>query len=506
MFLTLIAGLIVIIVLFYLFLISNFNYWKKLGVKSPPPLPFVGNYPSVLTQKRHVAYDLQDLYEKYKRTDNFVGIFSCRSPQLLITNGELVRRIYSTDFKHFHDNEASRMVDEKSDFLFANNPFSLTGEKWKERRAEITPGLTISRVKTVYPITRKVCKNMTSYIEDQIKIGSKDGVDTRDLSLRFTSEVVTDCVLGLEAKSFSSKPSPIMRLITEIFEQNIILTLYTIVLGLFPSLSDFIKVRFFPKKSEDFFVKIMQDSIELRKKQKQQGINEERVDFMNYILQLQEKKNLSTLDLAAHTMTFLSDGFETTGSVLSHTLLLLGRDLERQQKLRQEILDKIGTNYDFDNMMELPYLDACIHESIRIFPPGFFSNKLCTEPIELTNKNGKTLLVPKNTVVVLPLHSVMNDGDYYGNPNSFEPERFLEENGGIKKFKDLGVYYGFGEGPRACLGMRFALVQLKSALVEIIRKFEVRVNPKTIRDNELDPKYFLSRLKGGIWLDFKKIE
>lgn len=39
-----------------------------------------------------------------------MGIFSCRSPQLLITNGELVRRIYSTDFKHFHDNEASRMV------------------------------------------------------------------------------------------------------------------------------------------------------------------------------------------------------------------------------------------------------------------------------------------------------------------------------------------------------------------------------------------------------------
>lgn len=131
--------------------------------------------------------------------------------------------------------------------------------------------------------------------------------------------------MGLEAKSFSAKPSPIMILIKEIFEQNLIFILYSIVLGLFPSLSNLVKVRFFPKKSEEFFVKIMQDSIELRKSQKEQGVNEDRIDFMNYIIQLQEKKKLSSLECAAHTMTFLSDGFETTGSVLSHTLLFVSR-------------------------------------------------------------------------------------------------------------------------------------------------------------------------------------
>lgn len=49
----------------------------------------------------------------------------------------------------------------------------------------------------------------------------------------------------------------------------------------------------------------------------------------------------------------------------------------------------------------------------------------------------------------------MLDADFYGNSERFEPERFLEENGGIKKYKDLGVYYGFGEGPRACIGIYF---------------------------------------------------
>lgn len=114
-----------------------------------------------------------------------------------------------------------------------------------------------------------------------------------------------------------------MNMITKIFEQNWIFVFYTLALGLFPSISNWYKIRFFPKDCEKFFLKVMQDSIDLRKEQIAKGVNENRADFMNYMLQLQEKKNLPTLDLTAHTMTFLTDGFETTAIVLSHTLLLV---------------------------------------------------------------------------------------------------------------------------------------------------------------------------------------
>lgn len=51
--------------------------------------------------------------------------------------------------------------------------------------------------------------------------------------------------------------------------------------------------------------------------------------------------------------------------------------------------------------------------------------------------------------------------------------------------------------------MRFALTQLKAALVDIIRNFNVKPNPRTRTDNELDDTYFMATLKGGIWLDFE---
>lgn len=51
--------------------------------------------------------------------------------------------------------------------------------------------------------------------------------------------------------------------------------------------------------------------------------------------------------------------------------------------------------------------------------------------------------------------------------------------------------------------MRFALAQSKAAIVEIVKHFIINVNAKTRNDNRLDPKYFISQLDGGIWLDFE---
>ena len=91
-----------------------------------------------------------------------------------------------------------------------------------------------------------------------------------------------------------------------------------------PILTKFKKLRFVPKSVENFFIDLMEQSIRLREEQQQKGLNGDRVDFMNYMLQLKQKKNLSLPEVTSHTMTFLLDGFETTSTVLAHCLLLVG--------------------------------------------------------------------------------------------------------------------------------------------------------------------------------------
>jgi len=106
------------------------------------------------------------ILRQYKHKYDAVGIFGSRSPQLLVVNPELARRVFVSNFKNFHDNEIAKNIDEKTDFIFANNPFSLTGEKWKNRRADVTPGLTMGRVRqciqvNTYRYYINVCKSFT---------------------------------------------------------------------------------------------------------------------------------------------------------------------------------------------------------------------------------------------------------------------------------------------------------------------------------------------------------
>uniref|UniRef100_A0A6P4E8F5 Probable cytochrome P450 28a5 n=1 Tax=Drosophila rhopaloa TaxID=1041015 RepID=A0A6P4E8F5_DRORH len=222
---------------------------------------------------------------------NAVGIYSLRAPQLLVVNPELARRVFVSNFRNFHDNELSKSVDEKNDFIFSNNPFTLTGEQWKSRRADVTPGLSNGRIKTVYPVTNQVCQRLSEWVEKQIRLGSADGIDAKHMSLCFTSETVTDCVLGLKAESFSDRPTPIMSKINDLFNQPWSFVLFFVLTSSFPSLSHLLKLRFVPPKVEHFFVDLMGSAVEARRAQLANGKLFERTDFLDYILELGKKRS-----------------------------------------------------------------------------------------------------------------------------------------------------------------------------------------------------------------------
>uniref|UniRef100_W8C570 Putative cytochrome P450 28d1 n=1 Tax=Ceratitis capitata TaxID=7213 RepID=W8C570_CERCA len=486
----------------YTFLAWNLSYWQKRGIKQAKSYALIGSFPNIFSQKQNIAYDIDEIYRANKSDDNFIGVLMMRTPKLLILNPVCVQKILVSDFKHFHDNEMSKSVDEKSDFILANNPFVLTGEKWKERRVEIVPGLTANRIKVVYSITTDVCHRLTHYIREQSKMSSSTGLGADELCLRYTSEVVSECVLGIRANSLSDESTPIYANTKKIFSHTYIFRLYQLITGFFPAVQNFYKMRFFPKDVEEFFINLMQKTIDLRRKQ-----NLDSGDIINYLLQLQEKRNLSTPELTSHAMTFLTDGFLTTATAISHCLLLLARHQNIQNMLRQEItknLDDKG-NLSFETLSELPYLDACLHEALRIFSPILFNKKLCTSPCELVNKDGSILKVKTNDIIMIPTHSIHHDQSIYEEPEKFKPERFMPENGGLKSYRERGAYLAFGDGPRVCLGVRFALTQSKAAIAELIRNFIIKPNPKTRADNTLNRKSFFGSLEGGIWLDFEEI-
>ena len=103
-------------------------------------------------------------------------------------------------------------------------------------------------------------------------------------------------------------------------------------------------------------------------------------------------------------------------------------------------------------------------------------------------------------VVQNSIDAIYKDPKFFPNPDAFDPEGHFEDESLFSP-----TYFAFGQGPRACLGMRFALTMLRIALVHILFNYKIVPNEKTTRDfakrNPLDPSLLPH---GGINASFVK--
>lgn len=494
--------LVAILALVYLFLTWEFGVWKKYGIKGPKPRLLLGNIPNMFTQKRHIVYDYDQIYNDYKN-EPVVGYYSARTPQLLIMDPDLIKEVLSKSFYNFSENDFSDTVDEKSDPLLARNPFSLSGEQWKKRRAEITPAFTNNRIKAMAFLMEEVCERMTKYVKNQVNPSAGTAaLDAKELMAKYTTDVVASCIFAIDAQSFVKENPEIRAMGKRIMNFNFVVQFIMLMTTICPSIKKFYKFTLIPKDATDFFIRIMQDAILYRKTN-----NINRTDYLDHLIQLQERKQITDIDIAGHGVSFFADGFETSSILLTYCLYDLATHPTVQDTLRAEIrrVKETDDGMTYERLMEMAYLDQVICESQRMHPIVAVMAKRCTIDTTLIGPKDRKIFVKKGTTVAVPYYSISFDPAYYPEPQKFDPERFSAQNGGSKAYRERGVYFPFGEGPRMCLGMRFALAQVKRAIVEIVLNFSLSVNGKTVEPFQMDPAQFMLMPKGGIWLDFKPI-
>lgn len=92
-------------------------------------------------------------------------------------------------------------------------------------------------------------------------------------------------------------------------------------------------------------------------------------------------------------------------------------------------------------------------ETLRINPPAGVASKVCTIETELTDYKDKPVTIEKGTIVQIPTYCFHHDPEHYPDPEVFNPDRFSAANGGLKAYRDKGVFLGFLDGPRMCLGV-----------------------------------------------------
>ncbi|VDC02059.1 unnamed protein product [Peniophora sp. CBMAI 1063] len=207
-----------------------------------------------------------------------------------------------------------------------------------------------------------------------------------------------------------------------------------------------------------------------------------------------EQDKLPENELKAQINTFLFAGSDTTSNALSRILHTLAIHPEAQEKLRQELLEVGAPHGDlgYDILDKLPYLDAVCRESLRLFAPVRFLQRVAREdhvlPLRepIADTNGKMMtevFVPKGTLVLCALAEVNRSKAIWGEDAlEWKPERWLNPlPETVASARVPGVYSNvltFAGGSRACIGFKFSLLEMKSVLAQFIPSFKFEVSEK----------------------------
>ncbi|KAL8757781.1 MAG: hypothetical protein Q9184_004119 [Pyrenodesmia sp. 2 TL-2023] len=202
-------------------------------------------------------------------------------------------------------------------------------------------------------------------------------------------------------------------------------------------------------------------------------------------------------------VNILLAGRDTTAGTLSFLFKELSAHPDVYRKLRQEILDKVGSHAPptYDDLKAMPYLQHCISETLRLYPAVPFNIRLALKDTTLPRGGGADRLSPvgvkKDTVIIYSPMSLQRDPEQYPavSPSSppvmdFSPERW--ETWTPRPWQ----YIPFNGGPRICIGQQFALTEIGYTTVRILQRFDRLEKYWGTADDEVNCEIVLSPAHG----------
>ncbi len=179
-------------------------------------------------------------------------------------------------------------------------------------------------------------------------------------------------------------------------------------------------------------------------------------------------KALSPRERRDNLIGFFIAGHETTALTLTWALFLLGRHRPTLERIRAEVRAVVGDGpVVYEHIAQLPFTNAVIDETMRLYPPAPMLNR---EPQESVEVLGRTL--EPGDAVLLNNYVMHRAERLWDNPLAFDPDRFLRD----PSLKKKGApYMPFGAGPRICVGAAFATMEAVMVLATLARDYDVVV-------------------------------
>jgi len=323
------------------------------------------------------------------------------------------------------------------------------GEQWRRQRTVMQPAFTMDRIQSYADAMVEVTEQTVSAWTDGQTI-SLD-VECSDLTL----QILTRSLFDLDVESDDAE---VIAQTTQVLnEQTAVGNLAAFVPPWVPIPSN---RRF--KRTYSAFVDTVDALIADRKAREDPGD-----DLLSILLETQtdEGPTLTDTELRDNMLTFLFAGHETTALGLTYTLFLLAQHEDELERVRSEQQAVIGdSDPRFEHMPQLSHTKRVIDEALRLYPPVPLVFRESTEPAVFDGYR-----VDSGSILTLPQFRLHRDQRFWERPTCFEPDRWQKERSAQRPEY---AYFPFGGGPRHCIGIRFARLELQLVLAVLCRQFD----------------------------------
>ncbi|CAF3609800.1 unnamed protein product [Rotaria socialis] len=396
-----------------------------------------------------------DLIRKYGKV---IGVYEGTAPTLLVTDLDLLRNILIKDSQVFINRRSMEGIGGP----FEHALIALKDGEWKNVRSIVSPTFSTAKLKAMYALLNETSD---TYSDRLLEYADKQELfNANELNGQYTLGTISSCLFGIETNSLRNENATLIKHLKKLFTvdfKNIFLYIFLIS----PRFARYLGGKgysIFPSDAISYVSNIVNDVISRRRQHL-----ERRNDFIQMMIAHEEAVK-DEEDMAEQTET---------------------KEPQQQQQQQWGTFKKDEITYE--KLNQLSYLDMAINETLRMYPPFIRLNRVVSYDYQLDDYH-----VPKGSFINIPIYSIHHNPEYCRGPEKFIPERFLPD----EKAKRLPMtFLPFGDGPRNCIGMRFALLESKLAITKALRVVELQKCEKTEVPLQLG-KLNILNAKNGIWV------
>ncbi|KAM3850527.1 cytochrome P450 2K1-like [Diretmus argenteus] len=469
---TTLLGMVVILLVFYLF---SSGFRSQEEGKEPPgprPLPLLGNLLQLDLQRPY-----NTLCELSKRYGPVFTVYFGPSKVVVLAGYQAVKQAlvnHAEEFGDRHITPVSYDLNQGHGILFAN------GDSWREMRRFALSNLRDFGMgkKTAEDKILEECHHLIKELEKH----EGNAFDTTCPMNYAASNIISSIMYG----SRFDYADPRFQCMVHRTNENIRLVgsaaiqLYNI----FPRLATWIQNRTLVLKNAEMNYRDISDLVKRLKETLNPQMFRGVVD--SFLTRKQKDEDSGVMDSHYHEKNLIftignlfAAGTETTGTTLRWGLLLMAKYPQEQDQVQEELSRVIGSRQvRVEDRKNLPYTDAVIHETQRL------ANIV---PMAIPHKTSQDVtfqdyFIRKGTTVFPLLTSVLHDDSVWESPHMFNPGHFLNEHGAFVK-KD--AFMPFSAGRRACLGESLARMELFLFFASLLQRFSF-TPPCGVTEDELD--------------------